>query len=205
VKRPGFALVALVVVAAFGAGAWWWFFGRWSPVAAAYAALMPTGPIDCPEDPNDLAGIEGWAPGAGKAEKIGQTNAGSIGGFAGGLSGGSAATPSPAASSCTGLDADLVARFDHIAASVALLPKDGYDPAARGAELAGTDAIFEFVRDNMRTETYAGAMRGASGTLQSHGGSPADKALLPPRCSRPKMSPCASYTRRSPRRMPRRY
>ena len=32
-------------------------------------AMFPTGPAPCPSDPNDLAGIEGYAPGAGGAAK----------------------------------------------------------------------------------------------------------------------------------------
>ena len=168
-------------VLASGVGAWWihaHFFSSSNRATQAFATLVPQGPIACPEDPNNLAGIEGWAPGAGHASEAGQTNTGNIGGFAGGLAGGSSETPTPAASACAGLSSDVVARFDRIANSVALLPKDGYDPAARAGELADVTAAFAFVRDMMRTETYAGAMRGASGTLQSHGGSPADKALL---------------------------
>jgi transglutaminase-like putative cysteine protease len=179
--KRALAVIVLLLVVVAGAGAWWaygHFFGGSGPVTNL-AQIVPQGPISCPEDPNNLSGIEGWAPGAGHASQVGQTNTGNIAGFAGGLAGGGAPdTPSPSASTCVGLSAAMGARFDRVAAKTSVLPKDGYDPAARGAELADTDAVFAYVRDRIRTETYAGAMRGAGGTLQSRGGSPADKALL---------------------------
>jgi len=179
-KRALIAMLALLVVAASGAGAWWWYVHRdGGGVDEAYAALVPTGPISCPEDPSDLANIEGWAPGAGHAEQMGQTGAQNVGGLAGGLAGGSEATPSPASSRrCVGLKPEFAARFDDIADQYNLIPTDGFDPAVRAADFANVGAAFAFVRDAIHTEGYAGAMRGASGTLQSYGGSPADKALL---------------------------
>jgi hypothetical protein len=143
------------------------------------AVLFPSGPAPCPSDPNDLAGIEGWAPGAGKAEKIGQDSAQNIGGFGGALSGGSAATPTPQSSpACSGITPEVQAYFDRMDQRLALLPQDGYDPNVRAKELGTADAIFAFVRDDIRTEAYAGEMRGPSGTLQARGGSSIDKAYL---------------------------
>jgi hypothetical protein len=173
------ALFFVVLMAvALGAAAYW-LFGRSGDTASAYAAILPTGPIDCPDDPNDLAGIEGWAPGAGKAEKVGQTDTGNMGGLGGALGGGAAATPAPAATKgCVGLRSDVAAGFDTIAERIKLVPTGSFDPAVRGADFNTPDAAFAFVRDSIHTEGYAGAMRGASGTLQSLGGSPPDKALL---------------------------
>jgi hypothetical protein len=143
------------------------------------AALFPSGPAPCPSDPNDLAGIEGWAPGAGQAEKIGQGNAQSMGGFGGALAGGNAATPTPeATAACRGITPEVQAYFDRMNQRLALLPDDGYDPNVRAKELGTADAIFAFVRDDIRTEAYPGEMRGPSGTLQARGGSSIDKAYL---------------------------
>ena len=177
--RRAAILLGVVLVLALGAGAYW-FLGRSDSAGdSPYAEILPTGPIACPEDPNDLSGIEGWAPGAGKAEKLGQAGTGGISGFAGGLAGGAAtAAPSPAAKTCTGLRSDVAARFDTIAQRAALVPTGGFDPAVRGADFTTPEAAYAFVRDAIHTEGYAGAMRGASGTLQSLGGSPDDKALL---------------------------
>ena len=96
----------------------------------------------------------------------------------GGALGGSAPSPAPAATGCTGLSAAQVARFDAIQAALKVVPTDGFDPVARAQELTDIDATFAFVRDHIQTEAYAGAMRGAAGTLQARAGSPADKALL---------------------------
>ncbi|MBV8583323.1 MAG: hypothetical protein JO241_04940 [Candidatus Eremiobacteraeota bacterium] len=175
-KRIAVAAILVIAVAAAAYFAWRWF--RSSATSVAVAQLIPTGPIACPEDPNDLAGIEGWAPGAGKAEKLGQGEAGNISGFAGAL-GGAPPTPAPTASwACRGLRGDLVARFDTIAQDVKYVPTDGFDPQARADELSDAAAIFAYVRDQIHTEAYPGAMRGAAGTLQARAGSSADKALL---------------------------
>lgn len=181
-KRALTILVAVVFVAA-GVYAYRIFGGGSSAggaiSAADAAAMFPSGPAPCPPDPNDLAGIEGWAPGAGQAEKIGQGNAQNFGGFAGGLAGGSSETPTPQASpACTGIAPEVQAYFDRMDKRMALIPEDGYDFNVRAKELATPDAIFAFVRDDIRTEGYAGEMRGPGGTLQSRGGSSVDKAYL---------------------------
>lgn len=171
------AVIALLVILAV-AGFFAWRFFAGGATSGAVATLIPTGPIACPEDPNDLAGIEGWAPGAGKTEQMGQGEAGNIGGFAGAV-GGEQPTPAPSASSqCTGLRSDLVARFDAISQSVKYIPTDGFDPPARADELADANAVFAYVRDQIHTDAYPGVMRGAAGTLQARAGSSADKALL---------------------------
>lgn len=173
-KRVLILLVVVVLLAGAGWVAWDVLSHRGS--GAALAALIPTGPIACPDNPNDLAGIEGWAPGAGKAEQTGQTNVQNFGGLAGAAAGDSA-TSAPTGS-CTGLAAAQIARFDAIHENLHLIPTDGFDPQARADELADMDAAFAFVRDRMQTDAYAGSMRGPGGTLQARAGSPADKALL---------------------------
>lgn len=51
--------------------------------------------------------------------------------------------------------------------------------ASKAAELEfNTQRMFEFVRDGVRYEPYAGLMRGADGTLWSLGGNSADKSML---------------------------
>ncbi|HTX59048.1 MAG TPA: hypothetical protein VMH02_05165 [Verrucomicrobiae bacterium] len=171
-------LVVLVVLALLAIVAWHALWGGGTQ-NAAYATLFPTGPIACPQNPGDLSGIEGWAPGAGHAAEMGNSAGTNAGGFAGGLAG---SAPSPEAtapaSPCTGLSPALAARFDRIAADATYIPTDGFDPAARAGELADLDAAFAFVRDHIQTDAYAGSMRGAAGTLQARAGSPADKALL---------------------------
>ncbi|HEY0615096.1 MAG TPA: hypothetical protein VGC96_10665 [Candidatus Elarobacter sp.] len=172
------ALIAFVAVVALGAGAWfgWRFFGP--KPALGYAQVFATAPAPCPDDPNDLAGIEGWAPGAGQAQKIGQTGAGNFGGF-GGAVGGDSSTPAPdATKTCKGISPELDRYFARIVATGDAIPSTDYDATARAATLETPDAIFAFVRDRIATEAYPGAMRGANGTLAAHGGSPADKALL---------------------------
>lgn len=181
-KRIGAILLAIVLVAA-GIYAYRLIGGRGSSggaVSSADAAeIFPSGPAPCPSDPNDLAGIEGWAPGAGQAEKIGQGNAQNMGGFAGGLAGGEQATPTAAPTqACTGLTPEVQAYFDRVDKRMALIPDDGYDPNVLAKELSTSDAIFAFVRDHIRTEAYPGEMRGPSGTLQARGGSSVDKAYL---------------------------
>ena len=173
-------LVSLIVLAAIGAGAWFGWNLYQQRTARPSVDLLATAPAPCPDDPNDLAGIEGWAPGAGQAQKIGQGGAANIGTFGGGLAGDtSTPTPGPAAKKCTGISAQLDRYFARIAATGEAIPSTDYDAAARAATFdANAETLFAFVRDRIATEAYAGAMRGANGTLASHGGSPADKALL---------------------------
>jgi hypothetical protein len=174
-KRVAILVIAAMVVL-LGAIAWHFFSYSHSP-ALAYGSIFPTGPIACPADPNNLSAIEGWAPGAAHASEAGAANAQSIGGMGGALGGG-ATSSAPEETGCTGLSAAQTARFAAIQASLKVIPTDGFDPSARAQELSDVDATFAFVRDHIQTEAYAGAMRGAAGTLQARAGSPADKALL---------------------------
>jgi hypothetical protein len=179
VKRALRALVALIVLAVLGAGAWfgWTVFGP-RPSGAA-AQVFAAAPAPCPDDPNDLAGIEGWAPGAGKAEQMGRNGVGQIGTFGGAL-GGDAATPPPdETKKCKGISPELYTYFTRIEATGEAIPATGFDASLTASALDGNAAaLFAFVRDQVATEAYPGAMRGANGTLASRGGSPADKALL---------------------------
>lgn len=172
-KRIALAAVILIAVAAAGA---WWLFGR--ERVGSLAQLVPTAPIACPADPEDLSGIEGWAPGAGSAAQTGSSGAQNVG-LLGGALGGDASTPTAAPSStCLGLAPSAIAYFDGVAARTQDIPTIGFDPSTLATNLASTQDAFAFVRDRIQTQIYPGAMRGADGTLQSRGGSPADKALL---------------------------
>ncbi len=179
-KRVLRFLTVLVVLVVLGAGAWlgWKLFGPRPSIG--YAQVFATAPAPCPDDANDLAGIEGWAPGAGQASKIGQTGAGNIGTFGGAL-GGDSSTPAPAddTKKCKGISPELDRFFARIEATGAAIPATDYDAMARAAALdANVETVFAFVRDGIATDGYAGAMRGPNGTLAAHAGSPADKALL---------------------------
>ena len=175
-KRAAILIVATVLVL-LAAVTWHFFASHAQNPSAAYGTIFPTGPIACPADPNDLAGVEGWAPGAGHASEAGNENAQSVGGMGSAL-GGNSSTPAASATGCTGLNAAQVARFEAIQTSLKAVPTDGFDPTARAQELTDIGATFAFVRDRIQTEAYPGAMRGAAGTLQARAGSPADKTLL---------------------------
>lgn len=142
-------------------------------------------PAPCPSagEVDALSGIEGYAPGAGGAAKMGSGAQQSMGGLGGGLGGGSDATPTASpttapAGDCRAFTPRLTAALTKLAADRAKLPTIGYDVAARGALYTTPDAAFAFVRDAIRTDGYAGSMRGSRGTLNAEAGSPADKALL---------------------------
>jgi transglutaminase-like putative cysteine protease len=143
--------------------------------ASASMTRMPTVAAPCPAN-DDLLALEGYAPGAGGTEHLGQQGLGLFGGIAGGTAG-DADAPSTT-QNCRALAQNVEDAFQAIDNAAQGFPTDGYDVAARAAELADSDAIFAFVRDRVRTQAYAGVMRGAVGTLMSRSGSPADKAVL---------------------------
>ncbi len=84
-KRVAILVVASMLVLL--AAVVWQFFSYSHGPAVAYGAIFPTGPIACPDDPNNLSAIEGWAPGAAHASEAGAANAQSIGGMGGALGG----------------------------------------------------------------------------------------------------------------------
>ncbi|MDQ2992772.1 MAG: hypothetical protein M3R30_08150, partial [Candidatus Eremiobacteraeota bacterium] len=167
------AVLAVIVLAAI-AGGWWFLAHRSSEPSIAEQFPSVAGP--CPDNTNDLAGIEGWAPGAGKAAKMGENGNANVGGF-GAAMGGSATTPQPESTGCRTLAPQAVAYFANVDKLRQAIPDDG-DPTAIGATLKDADAVFAFVRDRIHTEAYPGTMRGQLGALASHGGSSADKALV---------------------------
>ncbi len=170
----GLAALGCAQIAAFGAGA------RALPTIVAFERPAPKALAGAPcPDPtaNPLAGIEGYAPGAGGANQIG----GGLGGMLGG--GGNAAanatpkpTPAPVVT-CT-VDPNVVGFFARVHELDAKLPQDAARVPALAASLGTADAAYAYVRDRIATERYPGAMRGALGTLVARGGSSADKALL---------------------------
>jgi len=150
-------------------------------VAADRSTMFVAAPCPPPDEPDALAGIEGWAPGAGAASKMGSGAQDNMGGFGAAMGGGAAATatPSPAASGgCATFSPFLNDRLAKFAALRKQLPTTSYDVAAAAATFTSPDAAFAFVRDVIKTDAYAGEMRGARGTLASKAGSPADKAAL---------------------------
>jgi transglutaminase-like putative cysteine protease len=152
-------------------------FAGGANATSATSAQIPTVAAPCPEQDNMLA-LEGYAPGAGGAEHIGQKSGGLFGAI---VQGGSGTTSEPSAepaSMCRALTQDVEDAFRAIDAAAQTLPSDGFDEAVRGRELADPGAIFAFVRDGVRTQAYGGAMRGGVGTLMNRGGSPTDKILL---------------------------
>jgi len=130
----------------------------------------------CP-DGGDIAGLETAAPGGNGAGELGGSAGGLLGGLAGGTAG-EAPAESKGPAKCHALPADMENLFHALDSIAKTLPSDGYDESARASGLGDATAAFAFVRDRIRTQAYAGVMRGGVGTLMSRGGSPADKALL---------------------------
>jgi transglutaminase-like putative cysteine protease len=151
-------------------------FGHPTTASGAAMTRLPTVAAPCPEH-DDMLALEGYAPGAGGAEHLGQKGIGQLGGIAGGIAG-APDTASTTAGQCRALAPAVEDAFRTIDSAAQALPSDGYDESARAAELPDANAIFAFVRDRVRTVAYAGVMRGGVGTLMSRGGSPTDKALL---------------------------
>lgn len=132
----------------------------------------------CPAENAEADALDQVAPGAGGAAVAGQSNLSNFGSLAGGAAG---ATPTPASAAqmtCRALAPDVETAFAKIDKDAASTGNDWYDENARAGELTDANAVFAFVRDQIHTEAYAGAMRGGLGALISGGGSPADKALL---------------------------
>ena len=106
---------------------------------ANQSAIFAPAPCPSPGEVDALAGIEGYAPGAGGASKMGSGAQQSMGGGLGGLGGGgSDATPtaSPTTATtgdCRAFTPQLSTALAKLAADRAKLPTAGYDVAARGA------------------------------------------------------------------------
>jgi hypothetical protein len=103
-------------------------------------------------------------------------------GFASAPASGASSAAEPVAS---GDDAAPVSSGDEAALSVryadaaAAIPADRYDLDARAAELApGVDAAFALARDEIRVESYSGALLGASGAYRNRGANSIDRAAL---------------------------
>lgn len=178
-------LVPLAILVVLGAAllAGWRAFSSWGG-AAQGTPLLSTAQTPCPQaTQNDLAGIEGWAPGAGQAERGSQYNQHNVGGFANAL-GGTPQTPTPTAApanvpQCRVLAPVVEQYFNGIAQADRDLARPTFDPQNL-ARQAGTEPqkIFAYVRDTLATQPYPGTMRGPLGTVFSGGGSPADKAWV---------------------------
>lgn len=176
--QPSRLLAACLIVAFTAVSTTGCAFQRHSGSGAGADVAAALAPTPCPSV-NDLAGIEGYAPGAGGAEHIGRDNGGMFGAMSGAAAGNTPAPPTkPPAANCYGLSPQLAAGFDEAAEVYKSIPTIGYDPVAMAQALPDADATFAFVRDQLGTEAYAGVMRGPSGTLMNRAGSPADKALL---------------------------
>jgi hypothetical protein len=168
-------LVALCVVAIFVAAGVVFaprLFGGGAPNAFRTVAAT------CPAENAEADALDQVAPGAGGAAVAGQSNLGTFGALAG-ASAGATSTPVPADQlTCRALAPDIEDAFAQVDKDAASIGNDWYDENARAGELADANAAFAFVRDQIRTEPYAGAMRGGLGALMSAGGSPDDKTLL---------------------------
>ena len=163
-------LAVVLVLAVIGGGAYAYFHLR--PGGAAPVAQSSP----CPET-NELAGIEGYAPGAGGAAKTGQNAVSSMGGFGGAVAGGDA-TPSPAPAGTCAPVAQRDPTVTSLDALAAAIPKEEFDVDARAKSLADADAAYAFVRDGVALDAYAGALRGARGALIAGAANADDKALL---------------------------
>lgn len=149
--------------------------------AANMTQWFVSAPCPPPDAVNPLAGIEGWAPGAGHAAEMGQNGAQNFGGFGGALAGGSSTptpTPTSSAQNCKELSPNAAEAFAGFGALKSQSYAPGYDVGARAAQFHDVQSAFAYVRDGIHTDPYAGAMRGAQGTLMALAGSPADKAAL---------------------------
>jgi hypothetical protein len=132
----------------------------------------------CPTENAEADALDQVAPGAGGAAVASQSNLSNFGSLASGAAG-STATPAPAGQlTCRALAPDIEAAFAAVDKDASSIGRDWYDENARAGELADANAVFAFVRDQIHTEAYAGAMRGGLGALMSGGGSPDDKTLL---------------------------
>ncbi len=154
--------------------------GSSSAVSANDSGMFAAAP--CPaDDTNPLAGIEGWAPGAGQASKMADNAQSNIGGFAAGMGGAAPETPTPSPTGvggCKSFTPFLNERFAKLADLRKQFPTTTYDVASAASTFTTPDAAFSFVRDIVHTDAYIGSMRGARGTLISKAGSPLDKAQL---------------------------
>lgn len=76
--------------------------------------------------------------------------------------------PPPSAAEFKAAAGKLSARFDPI----------HYDLWFRAAQLGRVESVFEWVRDNVRFDAYAGAFRGAKGAYMARAANAADRSLL---------------------------
>src|SRR5687767_2729080 len=76
--------------------------------------------------------------------------------------------PPPSAAEFKAAAGKLAARFDPV----------HYDLRFRAARLGRAESAFEWVRDHVRFEAYAGAFRGAKGAYIARAANAADRSLL---------------------------